>query len=158
MDEPLSKTQKKKEAQRLQALGVALMDLDEKILADFPLTPALSLAIKQALTLKSHGAKRRQAQLIGKLMRAADAVEIENKLSALKAESDGQTTYFHQLEQLREQLLTGDKAALTAVVSAHPTVDVQHLRLLIKKAIQEKTDPKLAGASKALFRFLRSLS
>ena len=157
-EEPLSKTQKKREADRLQALGVALIALDDKTLATFTLTPELLSAVQQAKTLKSHGAQRRQAQFIGKLMRLEDATTIEEQLMMLKVQSDGQTAQFHRIEQWRDRLLTGGTASLTAFVNEYPLVDIQTLRLLIKRAIQEKNDAKPVGASKALFRFLRSLS
>jgi ribosome-associated protein len=60
------------------------------------------------------------------------------------------------MEQWRDRLISDDKEALTEFINAHPQVDVQTLRQLIKKAIIEKNNEKSMGGSKALFRFLRS--
>lgn len=84
MDEPLiSKSARKREAEALQALGVQLVRLREEQLRQLPLTDALSTALREAKKLKSHGAIRRQAQLIGKLMRAADHEAIRSAYHAL---------------------------------------------------------------------------
>lgn len=74
MEEELivSKSARKREAEAMQALGVQLVRLRLDQLQQLPLTDALHIALIEAKKLKSHGAIRRQAQLIGKLMRAAD--------------------------------------------------------------------------------------
>ncbi len=68
----ISKSARKREAEALQALGVQLVRLRIDQLQQLPLTDALHTALLEAKRLKSHGAIRRQAQLIGKLMRGAD--------------------------------------------------------------------------------------
>lgn len=73
MDEPfISKSARKREAEALQQFGVQLIQLKLEKLRSLPLSDALLTAILDAKKLKSQGAIRRQAQLIGKLMRAAD--------------------------------------------------------------------------------------
>ena len=69
MDEKKSKSQQKREACALQAIGVKLIDWSIARLKLLELPDNLSSAIIAAKSLKSHGAIRRQAQLIGKLMR-----------------------------------------------------------------------------------------
>ena len=56
----------------MQEMGVKLTRLSVEKLKTLPLTEPLLAAILEAKRLKSHGAIRRQAQLIGKLMRSAD--------------------------------------------------------------------------------------
>ncbi len=68
----ISKSAKKREAEAMQEMGVKLTRLSVEKLKTLPLTDALLAAIIEAKRLKSHGAIRRQAQLIGKLMRGAD--------------------------------------------------------------------------------------
>lgn len=68
----ISKSARKREALALQELGVALIRLRLDQIEKLPLSEALHVAIIDAKKLKSHGAIRRQAQLIGKLMRSAD--------------------------------------------------------------------------------------
>lgn len=156
MDEPISKSQKKRDAEALQKLGVQLVALPQGKLDTLPLTDKLRLAILEAKTIKSHGAMRRQAQLIGKLMRTADSEGIQSAYEAIIAEDSSQTAAFHVLEQWRDRLILDNKEALTAFIEEYPDVDVQMLRQLLKKAIDEKAGGKPPGAGKALFRFLRS--
>ncbi len=155
MDELKSKSQKKREADALQRVGVELVALSLDKLDGLPLSDGLKQAIIDAKALKSHGAIKRQAQLIGKLMRAADYEAILEAYSHLQDENSAQTAKFHEVEQWRERLIHGGKDALTALINAYPSIDVQSLRQLIKKAIDEQSKAQHTGAAKALFRFLR---
>ncbi|MGQ3890819.1 ribosome biogenesis factor YjgA [Legionella sp. CNM-4043-24] len=156
MEEPISKSQKKRDADALQKLGVELVALPQSKLETLPLTDSLLRAILEARNIKSHGAMRRQAQLIGKLMRSADSENIRAAYDAILEEGNSQTAAFHALEQWRDRLILDDKDTLTAFIEEHPQVDVQQLRQLLKKAVEEKKSGKPPGAGKALFRFLRS--
>ncbi len=156
MDEFISKSQKKRDAEFLQKIGVQLIDLSLEKLDSLPLVAPLKEAVLTAKRLKSHGAVRRQAQLIGKLMRKVDAEEIIAGLDALEAEDSAKTQNFHHLEVWRSRLLSNDKTAITEFLSNYPTVDSQQLRQLIKKAIAERDNVQSLGASKTLWRFLRS--
>ncbi|MBA2710919.1 MAG: DUF615 domain-containing protein [Tatlockia sp.] len=156
MEEIKSKSQRKRDAAVLKTIGVDLVDLSEEKLDSLPLTPHLRQAIMAAKTIKSHGAKRRQAQLIGKLMRSADFEAILESYEAFLAEGSAQTVDFHELEIWRDRLINEGKDALTEFIQQHPAADVQLLRQHIKKAVDEKQSAKNIGAAKALFRFLRS--
>lgn len=76
MEYPKSKSQKKREADAIQKLGVALISLKIEQINSMNLPQPLHQAIIAAKSLKSHGAVRRQEQLIGKLMRLTSAVEV----------------------------------------------------------------------------------
>ena len=156
MEETKSKSQKKREADALQKVGNQLINLSLAKLDTLPLTPNLRQAIIDAKSIKSHGAIRRQSQLIGKLMRAADSAAILAAYEAITAEDSSQTLVFHELEVWRERLINGGKEALTDFVQEYQPADVQQLRQLIKKAVEEQKSDKHTGAAKALFRFLRS--
>lgn len=158
MEDPISKSQKKRDAARLQKIGVELVALANNKLDMLPLPDHLKRAIIEARAIKSHGAMRRQAQLIGKLMRAADSDEIIAAYDEILAEGSAKTAHFHELEQWRDRLINASKDALTDFISAYPEVNVQQLRQLVKKAVDEKTRETATGASKALFRFLKAYS
>ena len=154
MDE-ISKSQKKRDADALKKVGVELVALSVDKLDLLPLSEPLRSSILEAKRLKSHGAVKRQAQLIGKLMRSADHDDILAAYAGLQAEDSSQTAHFHAVEDWRERLLRDGKEALTAFVEAYQPEDVQQLRQLIKKAIDEQSKEKHTGAGKALFRYLR---
>src|SRR6478609_9637017 len=67
-----SKTRRKEESHELQALGEALLEFSDAHLASLGLGEPLVEAIAAARRMRSHEARRRQMQLIGKLMRSAD--------------------------------------------------------------------------------------
>jgi len=156
MEDPKSKSQLKRDAEALKKVGASLIELPTDRLRQLPLSDTLVQAITDAKTLKSHGAKRRQAQWIGKLMREAPHEEIEAILAQWQSEDSGQTADFHAAEQWRERLINEGKTSLTDFMTAFPQTDSQQLRHLVKKAIDDVTHQKNTGAQKALFRFLRT--
>ena len=83
-DEPPSKTQLKEEANKLQKLGVELTTLKPTILQMLSLNSRLLAAIEEFNRLpNSHGARRRQLQFIGKLMRDCDYDAITRQIENL---------------------------------------------------------------------------
>lgn len=67
-----SKTQRKREVEAMQALGTALVKLTPKQLAGLDLPVALRKAVEEAQQMPQHGARRRQLQYIGRVMREID--------------------------------------------------------------------------------------
>ena len=136
-----SKTKRKKDMHALQEIGEQLVELDPKKLAEFDLPEILSDAIRQAGTIQKHGARRRQMQYIGRLMREVDAQPIQQKLDSWQQTSKHQTARLHLLERWRERLLS-DEHALTEFAKQYPQADLQRLRLLIRNAQKEKAAEK----------------
>ena len=73
-DAPLtpSKTQRKRDAHALQALGAQLVALSAAQLTRLDLPEALHEAVLAAQRIRAHGARIRQMQYIGTLMRQLD--------------------------------------------------------------------------------------
>ncbi len=155
MNDPKSKSQKKREADALQKIGVELVALSLEKLDRLPLPDNLRQAIVEAKRLKSHGAVRRQAQLIGKLMRTESSEEILAEYEHILAEENAKTADFHQVEEWRTRLIHEGKDALTEFIATYQPADIQQLRQLINKAVDEQHREQHTGAGKALFRFLR---
>lgn len=153
-DDRPSKSQNKREAEALQALGKQLVDLEESVLDGFPLTDGLRQAISDAKKIKSHGAMRRQAQLIGKLMRSSDHEAIGVAFAAIQAQDAAQTAGFHLAEQWRDKLINGGALTLSEFIDTFHPEDIQHLRHLIKKVTSAATETQQKAARKALFRYI----
>lgn len=151
-----SKTRRKKDMHALQEIGEQLVELDPKKLAEFALPEILSDAIRQAKTIQKHGARRRQMQYIGRLMREVDAQPIQQKLDSWQQTSVHQTARLHLLERWRERLLS-DELALTEFAAKYPHADLQHLRLLIRNAHKEKTADKPPKSFRLLFQELQGI-
>ena len=79
-----SKSQRKRDAHALQALGAQLVALSPGHLARLELPDALREAVLAAQGMRSHGARLRQMQYIGKLMRQLDAAALRTVHEALE--------------------------------------------------------------------------
>ena len=113
IDKP-SKNARKREQQALQELCEYLIPLKSAELDSIGLNEDLLVAVRAAARMKSHGALRRQKQLIGKLMRQADADAIRARLDALGARDRAEKQMFARAEKWRDRLLDGNDAALEA--------------------------------------------
>ena len=153
-DEPSSKTARKREADRLLHMGRRIGELNMDQIEGLDLPGELYQAIIDYRRFPSHGAKKRQLQFVGKLMRKLDVAAIEVQLADLDGESAQARYRFNQLEQWRDELIH-DSDAVTRFISEYSDVDRQHLRQMIKKINATKDPNQQKSHAKALFRFLR---
>jgi len=154
-DEAPSKSARKRAAHDLQRLGVELAELKEAELAGLPLADDLKTALSDYRALSSHGARLRQRQYIGKLMRRADAPAIRAALDARTQEHDADTRRFHRIEAWRDRLLREGAPALSALLASHPSLDRAELEPLIDSARREAQLREPPRAARALFALLR---
>ena len=140
----------------LQALGVALAALPESQLKEMNLGEDLLEALLEAKRIKSHEAKRRQMQYIGRLMRDVDPAPIRSRLAEVEGHSAQGAARHRRLEGWRERLLADD-AALTEFAAAFPSADLQALRTAIRNARKEQKDGKPPRAYRELFRILKDI-
>lgn len=153
-DEIPSKTRKKQEMHELQKLGAALVELSAAHLASMALPEELARAVHDARRFRSHEAKRRQVQLIGKLMRGLDPEPIRAQLAAVEGGSAAERARHQRLEHWRLRLMEDD-SALTEFASEHPVADLQNLRALLRNARKEQQEGKPPRAFRELFRAIR---
>jgi ribosome-associated protein len=154
--EIVSKTRKKREMLELQALGVALTRLSDSQLRSIEIPEDLREALFEAKRIKSHEAKRRQMQYIGRLMRDVDAAPIRSRLAEIEGHGAQATARHRRLENWRERLLADD-TALTAFAAEHPGADLQTLRASIRNARKEQKEGKPPRAYRELFRILKDI-
>jgi ribosome-associated protein len=154
--EIVSKTRRKREMHELQALGVALARLSESQLKEMQLGSGLLEAVLEAKRIKSHEAKRRQLQYIGRLMREVDPEPIRSRLAEIEGHSAQGGARHRRLEAWRERLLADD-AALTEFAAAFPAADLQALRTSIRNARKEQKEGKPPRAYRELFRVLKAI-
>ncbi len=79
-----SRTRKKKEDRALQGLGEQLVALPPAQLATMELPDELRTAVEFARKIRAHGARRRQLQYIGALMRHIDPQPIKSGLERIR--------------------------------------------------------------------------
>ena len=154
---PKSKSQKKREMLSLQELGERLADLSADQQKKMDLPEELGEALSAAGKIKSHGAKRRQMQLIGRLMREIDTEPIYEALEGFEQGRQHNLMQVRQAEQWRETILSGSDSLTAKISGRFPNADLQKLRQLIRNARKEKEADKSSGAGRSLFRYLMKL-
>jgi ribosome-associated protein len=153
----ISKSQRKRDAQELKRLGIQLLDFSDDALRQLMLPDVLLDALRTAKKIRSNGARKRQMQYVGKLMQDIDAEPVRQAIEDKDRQHASHTREFHQLETLREQLITDGDSALPAALAQFPHADRQHLRKLIRQARNEHENRQPPRASRLLFRYLREL-
>jgi ribosome-associated protein len=152
----LSKTKQKEAMHALRDLGAELVELSVGQLKRIDLPEDLLAAVRDCQKITAHGARRRQLQYIGKLMRGVDEAPIRAGLALLRGESAAETARLHRLERMRERLLA-DESALADIAATWPGADLQHLRQLRRNALKEQEAGKPPRNFRAIFQALRDL-
>jgi len=153
----ISKSQRKREMDELKQLGSELLEFTDDALRQLCLPDELLDAIRTAQRINSHGARKRQLQYIGKLMRGIDETPIRQAIEARDHQQATHTREFHLLEDLREKLLARGDSALPDVLAQFPRTDRQHLRKLVRQARKEQEVGQPPRAARLIFRYLREL-
>ena len=107
-----SKTALKRQHLELQELGERMIGMDARVLDELPLDDRLRDAVRAAASMRGRGALRRQKQLIGKLMRNADAGAIHAALDARAADDRVAKRIFANAERWRDRIARGDAEAI----------------------------------------------
>jgi len=147
-----SKTQRKREAAALQALGEELAQLPADVLATLGLPDRLRQALEDLNNIPTHEAQRRHRQFIGRLMRDVDPAPLQAFIEAHRRPSREAARLFRISERWRDRLLEEGDAASRAFLAVFPGVDADALEETLHAARQGR-----AGAPKRLFRMVRKI-
>ena len=151
-----SKTQRKKAVHELQDIGEALVELSEERLEQVEMPDFLRDAVIAARGITAHGARKRQFQYIGKLMRKVDAGPIRAKLDTWLAQSRGPMLTHQRAEEWRNRLLDKD-GALSDLLREYPRADTTCLQKLMDATVRERATGHPPRAFRELFQALRAL-
>jgi ribosome-associated protein len=155
-----SRSEQRRAALDVLALGEKLVALSEAQLAKLPIPEDLLPHIRDAKRITSHVAHKRQLAFLAKQMRREDDETLDAIRDALDVGGDAarrETAALHRVETWRERLIDDGDAALAELLTEHPAADRQHLRQLVRNAIDERNRNKPPHASRELFRELREL-
>ena len=155
---PVSRTRKKKEDRALQTLGEALVALPPEQLVSFDLPAELREALDLARKTRQHGARRRQLQYIGALMRRIDTAPIHQALANIRRGNLTKARAFQRIEAWRDALLDGRFEMVEDILERCPEGDRQQLAQLARNACREARRGRGSGASRKLFRYLQRIS
>ena len=114
----------------------------------------LRAAIELAQKIKKEG-RRRQLQLIGKMLRARDIEPIQTALDKLKTAT---TSRFLCSISLRDRLVEEGDDVIPSILDLYPAADRQQLRSLVRNAQKEKAANKPPKAYRQIFQYLRELA
>ena len=160
--EGLSRTDRKKDSDDRQDLGVELLtlrsELIERLNTQGHMTDQLREALVEARRITNFEGKRRQMQYVGKLMRKLSEASVEAVKDALNEQRMGSTKdtlALHLAESWRDRLMADD-AALQEWMNEYPSTDSQQLRALVRQARKDDATTKADIAKGLLPRQSRS--
>ena len=154
MDEDKSRTQQKKEDRRLQRLGESLAALSPEQLDRIEMPGELRNAVRSSQAINSRGAKRRQFQYIGALMRKIDPAPIQQALDLLARGDRASALAFQKIENWRDRLAAGEMDLVEEILADCPDLERQRLTQLARNAQKEVAAGKGVKSRRMLFRYL----
>lgn len=155
--DPNSRSQRKRDVERVRKLASTLIDLPQAQLGKMSLPETLVDLIRFSHTLKAHGAAKRHLQFIVRNMLSMDLEQIQGELTKLTFAKTIKTAQFHAAEEWRERLIAEGDNALQHFIKSHPEADAQQLRQLTRQAQLDKKKEINTGAEKQLFKLLMTL-
>lgn len=151
-----NKTEQKRLLAEIKGLADQLVLLDDSTIAKFELHPKIAPALKEVRGLKPCSARKRLIKYITKLLVKEDLTEVQVYFDK-RAGQDAETNRaFHSLERWRDRIIAEGDPALQAFLEDYPGSDRQQLRQSMISAQREKSTGKPVGASKKLFKLLRT--
>lgn len=155
-----SRSQNRREALEVLALGETLVSLTPAQLARLPIPEDLLEHIEYSKRITAHGARKRQLAFLAKQMRREEDATLEairDALEANSATSKRSVALMHRIERWRERLLAEGDAALAELLEEFPDADRQQLRTLVRNALAEQAKNKPPRAFREIFQVLREL-
>ncbi len=151
-----SKSELKRQSQKLQDLGEELIGLPQNEFDELPLPDNLRDAVALARRITAHGGLYRQKQYIGKLMRNLDAEPIRTALELRSVRHRAETLKLRRIEVLRTQLIDSKSEGLDALLAPYPQLDRRTVLRLVAQARSERDRGQPPRASRELFGILRN--
>ncbi|HET9836110.1 MAG TPA: ribosome biogenesis factor YjgA [Rhodanobacteraceae bacterium] len=159
-NEQPSRSARRREALDVLALAKQLIELPPSRIGKLELPDEVRDEIANVRKITSHIARKRQLSYLAKLMRRHDEEAFAPARASLANDREAgarEAAATHHLEALRERLLGEGDAALSELIAAHPDLDRQRLRALIRQARLARESNKPLHAYRELFRVLREL-
>jgi ribosome-associated protein len=155
-EEQPSKSHRKREAIALQKLGQQLIDLPASRLQELPVIEQVITAIDAYKRLpNSHGARKRQLQYIGRLMRECDFEAITQALTTEPPEQPAPAISSETELSCDKILLDGDRA-INQLLSRNPNLDRQKLRQFYRLH-SKASEPQREAVKRKLLQYLQQV-
>lgn len=147
-----SKTELKREMDELQSVGIRLMELKPAELDRLPLTDRLRYAIDQSQRIKSHEARRRHAQFVGRLMREDNGEAVIEALDELRNPWRQRWLLDWQDRLISVQDARDAEPLVTELLERYPEGDRQHIRNLCRNALGARVGEEADNSATEKFR------
>ncbi|MBW1896447.1 MAG: DUF615 domain-containing protein [Deltaproteobacteria bacterium] len=141
----------------MQKLGEQLVALPPEQLEKIDVQEELLEAVIFARKTKKRGAKRRQMQYIGALMRNIDPEPIRRALENMRLGDLHKARTFKKIEQWRDAIIAGNEQIIEEILSNCPDAERQRLTQLARNARKSTETEKGVKASRVLFRYLKEI-
>lgn len=155
-EEYKSKSDIKREMHALQDFAMRLVKLSKHQRSKVPFTEELleALALADKIQNKPE-ALRRHVRFMSKVLLETDLEPIQKALDIMANKHQQETTKFHKLEQLRDEVIDQGGSKIEELLSEHPAMDRQKLRQLQRQAAKEKASEKTGKYYRELFAYLK---
>jgi ribosome-associated protein len=157
LEERKSKTRVKKEMMELQKLGEQLVTLPAAYLKKAGIPYELVDAVIAMKKMATHGARRRQMQHIGVIMRGVDPVQIKRVLDEFGQPRQTPEPLKTDLDEPVQVLINGGDEHIEALLKRCPAADRTRLRQLVRNAKGEASQAGQTRAFNALKAYLQEI-
>ncbi len=151
-----SRTQKKKEAEALQDLGLELAGLSVSQLKRIDIPQDLRTALIEGKSITSNVAGRRHRQFIGTLMRNIDPDLIRLALVQAEMDTPAVSREPSRVQRWMTRLVTGTPADMEILLSEYPGLERARLKQLVRNIKKEKPGAKPSKSRRTLEQIIGS--
>lgn len=151
-----NKTQLKREMKVFHDLGKELVALAESKLSELTLSERMMDAILAAKKMKK-SALQRQLRFISSIIQEEDTDAIRLQLNRLALPQLQANDAFHEVEDWRDRLVSGDNELINELLERFTNADRQYIRQLVRNANKETQLNKAPKSSRMLFKYLKEL-
>ncbi len=149
-----SRTQKKHYAHSMVDLAHKLAEMKHSMMIELPITESIIDAIVASKKIKSHIARKRHFQFIGKLLLKTDHQAVIDALESQEKSHEAGLIRQPFLQMWQEKVLE-DNDLIVSLYETHDHSDIQTLRQLVRAASKENTNTK--KNRRKVFEYLRMM-
>ncbi len=152
-----NKTKIKKEIGALFEMGETMAKLSAAQLDSLELPENIQKAVSEVAHLPHTGARKRLLKFIAGQLHKLDVSPYQEKLARIQNKSAHSVRELHILEHWRDKLINEGNNALTELFDEQPSVDLQHIRQLLRNIKRETETGKPPKSSRLLYRYLKTV-
>jgi len=155
MEHDISRSEQKRQSKTLEDLATELVALPLSDLKRIPSDELIKEDILSAAKMAG-GAKKRQIKYIAKCLRQIDCESLFSFLDEKKGSKLKQNKIFHELEQLRDDIISEAFAALRETEARHDRLDSRWISESINRAAYHVPGIDQDAIKNAAIQFVRS--